>query len=275
MKEIQLWKYYKNDNIKRYLPICDDIRRIVMKYIHNKKTLQRILNKATRRCHLDIIKYIHNNVDNVYEYTTYNNNFLVKLSAKMNNFDILKYLHRLHADITSEKNYTIKWAIIKGNIEMVKYLYENIHNYINYNKLFELTAKWGHLDILKYLQKNIPANISINIGKIIDLACRWGHLEMFKYLYELNIQNINNINNWINLALLKACSYGHLELVKYLHKNGANIHAFVDGPINYAVRYSNLNVVRYLCENGANINDVQYNTIHLHICRYLIKLKLI
>jgi ankyrin repeat protein len=46
----------------------------------------------------------------------------------------------------------------------------------------------------------------------------------------------------------------HLDVVKYLIENGANIHAYDDGVLCYAIRRFDFELVKYLIDHGANIH---------------------
>ena len=81
----------------------------------------------------------------------------VKWAAMKGYLEIVKYLHKNGADITAVDNYAVVWAARNGHLEVVKYLHE---------KGADITAKnnyavhWaevnGYTGVMKYLRMNRP-----------------------------------------------------------------------------------------------------------------------
>jgi len=102
---------------------------------------------------------------------------------------------------------TINRAVLKGNLEMVKYC---IANECPINEwACVLAAKNGHLEILKYLHEEakapwdfLPAN----------LAAQNGHLHILEYLVE------RKFDKYDEFACERAAEFGHLDCLKYLHE---------------------------------------------------------
>jgi hypothetical protein len=71
-------------------------------------------------------------------------------------------------------------------------------------------AKYGHLDILIWLDRN--CDIGCSTGGM-DYACRNGHLEVVKWLHQNSKEGCTmSAMNW-------ASRFGHLDIVKWLHIN--------------------------------------------------------
>ena len=99
--------------------------------------------------------------------------------------------------------------LINGHKEILKWFYEIVpEKMLIYNySIFEISAKYGYLDILKYIYntcKNIVLPTISYYTKtdlvIISLssACRNGHIETAKWIYYTYKTIINNFNNNVN-----------------------------------------------------------------------------
>ena len=130
----------------------------------------------------------------------------------LNELSTWEWMIKERIDVHTNDEWALKWAVINGHLEVVKYLVENGANIHADN---ELALKW---------------------------AANNGHLEVVKYLVE-NGADIHVDNEW---ALRWAANNGHLDVVKYLVENGADIHVDIDYALRWAVINGNLDIVRYL-----------------------------
>lgn len=147
----------------------------------------------------------------------------------------------------------IDHEIIVLNINMSMYhLLYNINNDPR-NTILRTAAKYGHLEMIKYLYSQ-GVDIHVDNDLALQFAVDNGHLETIKYLHSLNA----NIHVDDNLPLLSAAANGDLEIVKYLHNNGANINAHNYQAIEWAARSGQLEVVEYLHSHysGQDINII-------------------
>ena len=102
-------------------------------------------------------------------------------------------------------------------------------NMIILGKRYELT----NADTFKYLiEKGANKNDALN------LSARYGYLEIVKYLVD-NGADIHSVNDF---ALRSSADNGHPEVVKYLIEKGADIHADND----YALRWSTFSGARLI-----------------------------
>lgn len=133
----------------------------------------------------------------------------------LNEVPTWEYLVKNGAEITMDDDQTVKWAAMKGYLEIVKYLHKN------------------------------GADITADNNFAVRMAARNGYLEIVKYLHK-NGADITAVDNY---AVVWAARNGHLEVVKYLHEKGADITA----KNNYAVHWAEVNgytgVMKYLRMN--------------------------
>ena len=126
-----------------------------------------------------------------------------------------EYLVKNGAEITMDDDQAVKWAAMKGYLEIVKYLHKN------------------------------GADITADNNFAVRMAARNGCLEIVKYLHK----NGADITAADNYAAVWAARNGHLEVAKYLHEKGADITA----KNNYAVHWAEVNgytgVMKYLRMN--------------------------
>ena len=113
-----------------------------------------------------------------------------------------------------------------GQLEIVKYLYENWHANIEtededgFTPINYASAN-GHLEVVKYLYEKCHANIETkdnNEFSPINYASCYGHLDVVKYLYETCHANIETKDQFGNSPTNNASKNGHLEVGKYIYE---------------------------------------------------------
>jgi hypothetical protein len=113
------------------------------------------------------------------------------------------------------------------------------------------TIYYNYFDNLKSIELSKLIQAKDNSGNNAYLcAVRFGHLEIMKYL-EKNGFDINIKNNSGDNAYLCAVRFGHLEIMKYLEKNGFDIN--IKNNIGYnsyeiATQYKHIKIIKYLEE---------------------------
>jgi len=217
--------------------------------------------------------------------------------------DIIKYLFEIGYDDCTYL--ALKWSIVNGHIDVVKYLMEVRH--INFSKdpdnecLFNTldhACNNGHYDIVKYLfevhhmdcsydaidwiceMNNLELMIYLFdvqnkkcTDATVNIACTKGHIDILKYLLEIRNEK------YTDLAIKNACIHGHLDIIKYLFEKHYVNHTnnFVD-IVNISIRYGYLDIVKYLFEvhhkdcSDDVIDDVcKYG--HLDVIKYLFEVQ--
>ena len=142
-------------------------------------------------------------------------------------------------------------AAKNGDIDTVKYYVSrgilNIH--FNDEIVLRRAAENGHFEIVKYLISN-GADIHIHDDHPLRYAVLKGNLEMVKYL----ISHGANIHSYNECALKLAAMENHIEIVKYLIPHGVDIHYGNEYALRRAAEKGHLEIVKYLVSNGADIH---------------------
>jgi CHAT domain-containing protein/ankyrin repeat protein len=151
------------------------------------------------------------------------------LAVKRNQLPEIKELIKKGADVNfqdSNKASILMWAVLKGNLETVKYLVSQKADFTQKEGIIWLDAKKRAY-----------------YGNLTGIAAAENKLEVLQYLLEVckiptDDQEYNpedkKANGWT--ALQWAASKGNSEIVEYLAKKGANLNIF-DGntPLTYAI----------------------------------------
>lgn len=95
----------------------------------------------------------------------------------------------------------------------------------------QLAARYGHLEVVKYLTTkgaNINSEDASNNFSPLFLASREGHLKVVEYLVQTGA-NLESSEKGGCTPLHAAADEDHLEIVKFLVCHGANMYATLDG----------------------------------------------
>ena len=140
-----------------------------------------------------------------------------------------------------EYSFDLRQAVVRGDIEIVKYLFEAGAGSEG-NNLLQIAVYRSQLEIVKYL---IESGEDIYASKSLFWSAWHGNLEIVKFLVNLGV-DVNSDP----LALCFAASKGHFEVVKYLVTAGANIHTKNDLAFRYAERYGHTEILEYLASQS-------------------------
>jgi ankyrin repeat protein len=154
MSNIQYINIIKHQiEIKRLLPIHDDVISILKNYILDTRAVNKCFIYAAENGYLEVVKYLHDDIKDISVNTSGYN--AVKWASYYGHLEVVKYLHQNGADITAENNFAVRLAAYRGHLEVVKYLHQNGANIIDRNNY---TIRWaagnGHLKVVKYLRDN-------------------------------------------------------------------------------------------------------------------------
>lgn len=160
--------------------------------------------------------------------------------------DVKKQIENKNVDINfqfKDGRTALMYASCNGNLDIVKYLYEN----------------GADLNLVEYEYKN----------SALMFAIGYNQEEVVKYLIEkganINLQNING-----DTPLHFACIKGYLNLVKLLNENGCDLNLFNNehnNAIIFAVGNNFIDIVKYLIDNNVNLNVIDCKKVSLlHIC---------
>jgi hypothetical protein len=118
-------------------------------------------------------------------------------------------------------------------------------------------------DLVKIKEHITKSKKDINF--LFKVTAKYGHIEAVKYL----VENGADIKTSDNFALRFAANNGQLEVVKYLVEQGADIHSYNEEALYLASVNKHIEVVRYL--KGIYLKRFKkkflcYNCIVLPMC---------
>lgn len=205
-------------DIFKYLTTRDNIN--VNNYI------DLIFAEAAKKGHLHILKYLIESGGKVDIH--FFGNYAFIQAARYNHLDVLKYLISLestHGSIDSKAlSDALENSVIEGDLSTVTYLVglgdknhtlniDRIHNFV-----MEKAARYGHLDVLKYLISlySERTNSHINIKNLLEEAASEGHLHIVEYLKSLESKYGKiDMKGIIEDILVMSSRRGHLNSFRY------------------------------------------------------------
>jgi len=159
--------------------------------------------------------------------------------ARTNKLELLKWAREEKGCVIWDVK-TIYAAIKQGNVNMLKYCYEN--GCPTSSVMCERAAEEGHLHILKYLHEDAQVDWEgkSKSGSVAVAAARKGHLHILKYLAEKNY----------DITKPKACEEaaknGRLECLKHLRE--VNNAPWDQSVGEHAAEKAHLHILKYLSE---------------------------
>ena len=155
--------------------------------------------------------------------------------AETNKLELLKWAREEKKCEWNGK--TINAAAGQGNLEMIKYCVAN-ECHIDVRACAE-AARYGHLEILKYLREEVKAPWDLNTAICPALN---GHLHIFEYLVE---RKFDKYDVW---ACECAAEKGHLDCLKYLHETAKA--PWDEDAVYFAHENNHTECVQYLLDNN-------------------------
>ncbi len=183
-------------------------------------------------------------------------------AIKLNHMKTIKHLinKRNVNQLDSNGETILNYAIINGNIKIIKYL---VKQGININKKSKVKYKFiiKNREIKKTI-KIIENNKNIGDTPLI-VAIKANKDNIAKFLITLGAK-INLKNNRSNTPLNTAIKNQNIELIKYLIKKSAQLNPKYESwntPLIVAIETQNLDIIKLLVKHGANINTANSNDV--------------
>lgn len=175
--------------------------------------------------------------------THYEINKAFVCAVEQGNIDMVKYFYQNGADIHLKDKLVLQKSVYHENFEITQFLVETGAN-VSGNEWLLNTATFNYDNkLVKYLVEH-GADISYYaMNTAIDDS------EMFMCLFENGGADIARKN--INSLLIKSIEGGDLRIVKLLVENGANIHDGGDKVLHTAISQNHYEIAKYLVENGS------------------------
>ncbi|EFA75539.1 hypothetical protein PPL_11044 [Heterostelium album PN500] len=199
---------------------------------------------------------IHNSEDNTITYPKKMISNAIGNAARVGRIDMIEYLMS-KCDFTNNPDFAqpfiLENCIMSGSIEMVEWILARGVNYkptINY---IELSAKYGHLNMVQYFERN---NIGHFTGRTVANAVRLDNLQLVEWLH------YNHSELFTSSTMDLSAKIG-LSLVKWFHSNrteGCTIGSMINASFNH-----DFETVKWLRENRSDsYNNRILNEIIIH-----------
>jgi len=104
---------------------------------------------------------------------------------------------------------------------------------------------------MKLVREHINEKFTDESDTIKDMNI--GMMSAIKKFLEKTPDNIFDANDKNDL-LVSCAKYSKTDYVKYLIENGANIHAYGEAALGWAVIKNNIELVKYFIDKGSNVN---------------------
>jgi hypothetical protein len=160
-----------------------------------------------------------------------------------------------------------KTIIEKGLLLILQWMYERKYHFDN--KLINIAASNGHLDIVKWIYEKTD-NISIYNEKIISHAANNGHLDIIKWAITDPYFTVSPF------ILIDAAENGHLHILKWAYENQQTLFkTTIYSIICSIIENGHLNIFKWIQENiNFDITDNLLNKIvehkQLHILKWIL-----
>ncbi|EGG22049.1 hypothetical protein DFA_01938 [Cavenderia fasciculata] len=227
-----------------------------------------VLDDVSEAGHLDILQYLHNR----YRDTIVASTNAMCLASQKGYLNIVQWLHANRLEGTTKR--AVVEASLNGHLSILKWLIEirKENNYSHNNALFN-AARYGHLDVVKYLHGIGLTGITTSP---MDYACENNHLDIVKFLRE------NRTEGCSDLSIDWAAENGHAEMVEYLLTNKL-VERFSKESCLIAATRGHYKVIQLLHQYQSTCNLVDFNPFtpkvldkaakngHLNIVQYLIE----
>lgn len=197
------------------------------------------------------------------------------IAAKLCLYLTAKQFHDMVLPTNCEE--IIAEVIEMGSVNIIEYLIRTL-NYILPDDICELTSKYGHLHLLKWLRTNEILEYYAWDNSIFYKALKYGHLNIIEWLHENNFFSDNDpfVTKFRqDFACEEAAKSGNIESIKWLRNHD---YSWSSIPIYNAARYQHFNLVKWLTENGFDCENGCYllsgiaHTGNLELLKYYYKL---
>jgi hypothetical protein len=251
--------------------IENDLLHLVQ-YLTENKTYYNMLTcpvrMAARSGNVHIFEYIYNNIytgvnfDLECAVETNNDNNLkmvqwicenvkdvnygdsIYYAMENNMLDVVKYLHELKI-YKEYDNYNLNRAIYSENVELVKFVYENMYHGSPKGMIYE-SLEVGNKDVLEYLLKLCDKYPK----KILNYAAKYNNLEIVKYLHK----DYKCKDKLSKHDLDHAVKHNHLDIIDFIIKNYPEICENFSFESEIKICFNNpqeyLNIIKFMKQNN-------------------------
>ncbi|AEQ60467.1 putative ankyrin repeat- containing protein [Acanthamoeba polyphaga mimivirus] len=172
--------------------------------------------------------------------------------------DTMKYFDTIDATIiTRNQQQLIKKAVLSKNLDVFKYLVQNIDIEPMIDDLILKCMKRDIFVFVKYMVDKYNVTNILDTNKLIENISLCCNMEMIEYVTNLAGINIPETQG----LLTNACHHNNSELVKYLLEKGANVNEFNGKPLREAIKNNNKEIIKNLMDYSPVISLDNYVAI--------------
>lgn len=240
----KLYVYCASDNNIRMMDWLNEMEnKQNMLQLYKYDYIREAMNEGAKMGHQEVLEW---GMKNGFRLNQEILNIVLRHSGKGKRyFDILKWLcsNGLYLD-----EIAFNEAIIGGDINIIKWMTQRTHDYVNYNGLINRALIHGHNEIALYLADNnafIDSTTVMYLTKIKDL-------ELFKTIYEKRSPNKSD------LILIEAAKNNNFEVLKWLMENTEYDDV---NMTHYLIEPSKRNILKWALENGQEYSSQMINKI--------------
>ncbi|AEX61930.1 putative ankyrin repeat protein [Megavirus courdo7] len=181
-----------------------------------------------------------------------------------------KYDYDYNYDHLVEHSYgyvsDIEYAIKYQQIDTIKYLLNNDNKLKRYYYNFRYACKIGNLEIVKYMYEN-GWNYNDCIDSGLCSACKYNHMNIIEFL----ISCLPESHKKDSEILCSAIESDNTEIIQYLISLGWDVTAKKNAAMVRAAQKKNFAMIKYLISLGAKYNrNVLYHSCeNIEIVKYL------
>lgn len=275
LKGNALIKLYDYNVIDIFQAIDEENIRLLKHFAKNKKNLIKVnglnmtpLNYALFKKKYNLVKYLLGNSKIIYSGDVNNITPLHRIAEWGNIILFKKYYFNFLNNMTSDiGNNFLHYALISGNVKLIKFLMNNgfsLGDKNKYNKnSLHFVAESGNIDAFNFVyEKNKEQLLQITkLGRnILHFASKSGNYELFKQITKLLEKNNFDINKnqfdkfHRNYIFYSVMANKENYIKKFLKINQKfELDTLGDSALHYAIKNEKLNSIRDLISLNLNI----------------------
>ena len=180
-----------------------------------------IFNEAAARGHVDVVRFLY---EEKITREQLGENALT-LAISRGHLECVKFLVDVGAHC---RNHCVRNAVIEGNLEMIKYLYENKTRVkvsediigsgtspplLSDNLIFEALV-WGHKNMVVFLRENLNATFNYVEPYVYDIIAE-GHVDMLLYVFDEGLVDAQKVS--FDRTFLAAANASRPNMIPHLY----------------------------------------------------------
>lgn len=196
------------------------------------------------------------------------------LAVFRRNMTLISQLVKHKADINYQPCAPILAALLRNDVEIVKYLIEQKCrlDFVDHHGIAPIIAAFvsGNRDFINMILDRLPRIVCYRYAVISYLSLPIVMNDMDLFMKMLKKCDVNQLGEYFGTALNAAAQYNFTKFAEILIENGADVNLEDENgysPLFHACRNDSVDVLRLLLDKGANMNaKIEDNMSALHYC---------